>query len=91
MWKEVKAARGKALVEVSWDGPQTGTYGAIYSLADVMDCLAGKLDEPKNSGRRVAVALEVSIALKESSSGCGSRVDLPLADRTLGLNYDWFR
>jgi hypothetical protein len=56
-----------------------------------MDCLAGKLDEPKNSGRRVAMALEVEIALKLSSSRGGVRVNLPLEDRSLGLNYDWFR
>ena len=91
MWKEAQVPRGKVLAEVPWDGPQTGTYGAIYSLADVMDCLAGKLDEPKNSGRRGAVALEVAIALKESSERRGARVDLPLKDRSLGLNYAWFR
>ena len=56
-----------------------------------MDCLAGELDEPKNSGRRVAVALEVEIALKQSSAQRSARVDLPLEDRSLGLNYDWFR
>ena len=56
-----------------------------------MDCLAGELNEPKNSGRRVAVALEVEIALKESSARNGVRVDLPLSDRLLRLSYDWFR
>ena len=94
-WTEMEVPQGKktfkALVEVPWDGPQSGIYGGIYSLADVMDCLAGKLDEPKNSGRRVAVALEVSLALTESSDRNGARVDLPLPDRSLRLNYDWFR
>ncbi len=71
--------------------PVRTTLCGIYSLNDVMDCLAGKLDEPKNSGRRVAMALEVEIALKLSSSRGGVRVDLPLEDRSLGLNYDWFR
>ena len=66
-------------------------YGAIYSLNDVMRCIAGEMDEPKNSGRRVAVALEVEVALKLSSDMGGVRVDLPLEDRSLGLNYDWFR
>ena len=47
--------------------------------------------EPKNSGRRVAIALEVELALKESSLQGGARVDLPLADRSLSLHYDWFR
>jgi len=96
IWKDVEAAGvGGALTkkrtEMPWDGPQTSSYGAIYSLADVMACLAGELNEPKNSGRRVAVALEVEIALKESSARNGARVDLPLADRSLRINFDWFR
>ena len=66
------------------------SYGAVYCLSDVLDCLAGTLIEPKNSGRRVALALEVEIALKQSSAQKGLRVDLPLADHSLGL-YDWFR
>jgi predicted dehydrogenase len=79
-------------VEMPWPKPQFVTpYGGIYSLNDVMDCLAGTLDEPKNSGRRVAVALEVEVALKQSAAQGGQRVDLPLEDRSLGLNYDWFR
>ena len=56
-----------------------------------MDCLAGELDEPKNSGRRVAVALEVEIAIKLSSAQGGKRIDLPLEDRSLDLEYDWHR
>lgn len=79
-------------VELPWPGPQfLRIYGAIYCVDDVLNCLAGKLDEPKNSGRRVAMAIEVEIALKQSSALGGVRVDLPLADRSLGLNYDWFR
>lgn len=79
-------------MEMPFGDPQfLPPYGAIYSLDDVMRCLAGDLDEPKNSGRRVAVALEVEIALKLSSDQGGVRVDLPLEDRSLGLNYDWFR
>ena len=65
---------------------RTGT-----ALNDVIDCMEGRLVEPKNSGRRVAVALEVEVALKQSSAAGGQRVDLPLADRSLGLNYDWYR
>ena len=79
-------------VAMPWPEPQfVPPYGAVYSLADVIDCLEGRLDEPKNSGRRVAVALEVEIALKASSARGGAQVDLPLEDRSLGLNYDWFR
>ena len=57
----------------------------------MVDCIEGRLDEPKNSGRRVATAIEVEIALKQSSSDGGARVDLPLQDRSLSLSYDWFR
>ena len=79
-------------VAMPWPVPQfVPPYGAVYSLADVIDCLEGRLDEPKNSGRRVAVALEVEIALKQSSARGGAQVDLPLEDRSLGLNYDWYR
>lgn len=91
-WKDTEVDGGKGRVEMPWPKPQfVPPYGGIYSLRDVMDCLAGELDEPKNSGRRVAVALEVEVALKQSSLEGGARVDLPLADRSLGLNYDWFR
>ena len=79
-------------MDMPWPAPQLeGGYNAICGLADLIDCLEGRLDEPKNSGRRVAVALEVEIALKQSSAHGGMRVDLPLEDRSLGLSYDWFR
>jgi hypothetical protein len=63
----------------------------FYALDDILACLEGRLDEPKNSARRVAVALEVEIALKVSSARGGVRVDLPLEDRSLGLSYSSFR
>ena len=93
-WKDVEVDEGepKRRAEMPWPKPQfVPPYGGVYSLNDVLECLAGNIDEPKNSGRRVAIALEVEIALKLSSAQGGARVDLPLADRTLGLNYDWFR
>ena len=78
--------------EMPFPGPQFLTpYGAIYSLDDVMRTIAGEIEEPKNSGRRVAVAIETEIALKLSSDQGGKRIDFPVADRSLGLNYDWFR
>ena len=45
----------------------------------------------RTPGGGVAVAIEVEVALKLSSDMGGVRVDLPLEDRSLGLNYDWFR
>ncbi len=89
--QDFETVGGIKRVDVPWPGPQTGHYGTTYSVADVMDCLAGELDEPKNSGRRVAVALEAEIALKVSSANGGQRVDLPLEDRSLGLEYEWWR
>lgn len=92
LWQDIETAAGVNRVETPWPDPQfVGPYGSIYGLADVIDCMEGRLDEPKNSGRRVAIAIEVEIALKQSSAQGGARVDLPLADRSSGLNYDWFR
>jgi predicted dehydrogenase len=93
LWRDVEVegvSKGRA--GLPWPTPNFNVpYGAIYCLDDALACLAGELDEPKNSGRRVRIALEVELALKESSSQGGSRIDLPLADRSLGLQYDWFR
>ena len=93
LWRDVDVdgdTTGRS--EVPWPTPNFNLpYGAIYCLDDVLQCLAGELDEPKNSGRRVGIALEVEVALKQSSAQGGARVDLPLADRSLGMHYDWFR
>ena len=92
LWQDIDTPEGRKRVEMPWPSPQfVGGYNAVYGLADVIDCLEGRLDEPKNSGRRVAVALEVELGLKESSAQGGRRVDLPLEDRSVGLHYDWFR
>ena len=75
-----------------WPAPQfLSGMRTVYCLDDLIDCMEGRLDEPKNSGRRVAVALEVELGLKQSSARGGERVELPLADRSLALTYDWFR
>ncbi|MDP6494947.1 MAG: Gfo/Idh/MocA family oxidoreductase, partial [Dehalococcoidia bacterium] len=92
LWQHVEGLGPRERVEMPWPEPQfVPPYGGVYSLNDVIDCMEGRLDEPKNSGRRVAIALEVEIAMKQSSVKGGLRIDLPLKDRTLGLNYDWFR
>ena len=93
LWKEVESDDGtKGRAELPWPKPNFSLpYGAVYCLDDVLRCLAGELEEPKNSGRRVGIAIEVEVALKESSAQGGTRVDLPLPDRSLGLQYDWFR
>ena len=93
LWQQVEVDESTSgRVEVPWPKPNFNVpYGAVYCLDDVLQCLASELDEPKNSGRRVGIALEVGVALKESSARGGTRVDLPLEDRSLGLHYDWLR
>ena len=79
-------------VEMPWPAPQfLSGMRTVYCLDDLIACMEGRLDEPKNSGRRVAVALEVELGLKRSAAQGGKRVELPLADRSLALTYDWFR
>ena len=92
-WQNRELEGQRRHVEMPWPGKQQSIrgLGAVFGLADVMECLAGTLDEPKNSGRRVARAIEVELGFKLSAARGGERVDLPLADRTLGLEYDWHR
>ena len=91
LWQQAETAAGMAKVEVPWPDPQfQAPYGAVYTIADVIDSIEGRMPEPNNSGRRVAIALETEIALKQSARR-HERVQLPLADRNLGLRYDWFR
>ncbi len=93
LWKDVESDEDtKGRAEFPWPKPNFNVpYGAVYCLDDILLCLAGKLDEPKNSGRRVGIAIEVEVALKESSAQGGARVDLPFPDRSHRLHYDWFR
>ena len=92
LWQDVNVGGATRRVEIPWPSPQfEGGYNAVCGLSDLIDCLEGRLDEPKNSGRRAAIALEVEIGLKVSAANGGARVDLPLQDRSAGLNYDWFR
>lgn len=93
LYQDVETSAGLQRVEMPWPGPQIVVIGgmAICGLADVIDCLEGRLDEPKNSGRRVATALEVELALKQSAAQGGQRVELPLKDRAVEMEYDWHR
>lgn len=92
LWQDIDTPAGRQRVEMPWPDPQyVGRMVHVYPLADIIDTMEGRRDEPKSSGRRVASVLEVEIAMKLSSARGGERVDLPLEDRTLGLHYDWFR
>ena len=88
-------ADGRIYVGTNNDSPRDprfkGDRCTVYCLDDLIASMEGRMDEPKNSGRRVAVALEAELALKQSSAKGGQRVELPLKDRSLGLTYDWFR
>ena len=90
--QDIDTQAGRKRVQMPWPEPQmTSRLVVSNGFNDIFDCLDGKLDEPKNSGRRVAVALEVEIAIKLSSAQGGVRIDLPLEDRSLDLKYDWHR
>ena len=93
LFRKRQAGGAPRAVEMPWPEPQQDVVGVgtIFGLADVIDCIEGRMEEPKNSGRRVARAIEVEVGLKLSAARGGERVDLPLEDRTLGLEYDWHR
>jgi hypothetical protein len=92
LWQDIETPAGERRVEMPWPEPQVikGSR-TVYMLQDILDCLEDRLDEPKLSGRRTAMAIETNIALKLSAAQGGARVDLPLKDRSLGLTYDWWR
>ena len=81
----------KGRVEMPWPAPQWGSMRTPWCLDDLIATMEGRMKEPKNSGRIVAMALEAELGLKQSSARGGERVELPLKDRSLGLTYDWFR
>ena len=89
--QDINTPGGKKRVNIPWPDPQYGPGETVYMLSDIIDCIEGRLDEPKNSGRIVSIALEVEIALKLSSERGSTRVNLPLPDRSMRLNYHWFR
>ena len=92
LWQDIDTPAGKRRVRMPWPGPQFGLgMRTVYCLDDLIACMEGRMKEPKNSGRLVAVALEAELGLKQSSARGGEPVELPLKDRSLGLTYDWFR
>ena len=93
LWQDIENPAAVKRVEMPCPDPQMPhrMLQTVYGIADVIDCIEGRLDEPKASGRRQAMGLEVEIALKLSSAEGAARIDLPLEDRSLGLNYDWYR
>ena len=94
MWKNIETPDGKSLSTlIPWDRGKYGAHhqGTILGMDDIVKCIKGELDEPKNSGRRIARAIEVEIGLVMSAAQGGVRIDLPFKDRSLGLFYDWHR
>lgn len=65
-------------VEMPWPAPQfLPGMRTVYCLDDLISCMEGRLDEPKNSGQSVALSLEVKLGLRQDG-----QVELPLADRS---------
>ena len=92
LWQTVETAGGQKAVEVPWPNPQMQPLGgAVYGLADIIECMEGRMAEPKNSGRSVAMAFEVELAMKLSAAQGGARVELPLPNRDVAMEYDWHR
>jgi len=94
MWKNIDTPDGKPFSTlIPWDRGKYGGHhqGTIFGMDDIVKCIKGELDEPKNSGRRIARAIEVEIGLVMSAAQGGVRIDLPFKDRSLGLFYDWHR
>jgi hypothetical protein len=93
-WHLLKNVQEPAAGRAEWPWPEPQfqlPLRTVYCLDDLIACMEGRLDEPKNSGRLVARAMEVEIALKQSAERGGERVELPLVDRGAALTYDWFR
>ena len=92
LWQDIETPSGiKGRAEVPWPNPQFGSMRTPWCLDDLIASMEGRMDEPKNSGRRVLMALEAELGFKQSSARGGERIELPLKDRSLGLTYDWFR
>ena len=92
LWQNINSPSGpQGRVEMPWPDPKFGTMRTVWCLDDLIASMEGRMDEPKNSGRRVAMALEAELGMKQSSAQGGKQIKLPLKDRSLGLTYDWFR
>lgn len=91
LYQDIVGAAGTERVEVVFPEPRmVGEWSTIYSIDDVIQSIDTGV-EPRVSGRRVRNAMEIQIAMRESYRMSSIRVDLPVADRSLGMAYDWFR
>ena len=91
LWLDVDGPGGTTRAEMAFPEPQVlGQWSILYGVEDVIRCHE-QGGEPRVSGRRVRDAMEIEIGLRESHRAGNTRVALPLADRSLGMVYDWFR
>ena len=91
LWQDVETISGTQRVEVPFPDPRlAGSWSVIYGIDDLIGCIENG-GEPRASGRRVRDAMEIETALNESHRRGNVRVDLPLPDRSHGLEYDAFR
>ena len=74
LWQDVDTPSGrKGRVEMPWPDPQWGSMRTPWCLDDLIAAMEGRMKEPKNSGRIVAMALEAELGLKQSSARGGER------------------
>jgi len=90
LWKHMQvsgAHHGWAYIEFPWGEPQFSMPYAIWGVDDLVRCmeLGG---EPRVSLRRVRHAMEIEIALRESSRKGNMKVQLPIKDRKLKMIYE---
>lgn len=91
LWLDVESPGGTSRVEVPFAEPQLlGEWSPLYGVDDVLQCIE-RGGEPRVSGRRVRDAMEIEIGLRESHRQGNVKLPLPLANRSLGLVYAWFR
>ena len=91
LYQDVEGPARVDRVEVNLPEPHfVGEWSPLYSVDNVVECVDNG-GEPRVSGRRVRDAMEIQIALRESHRLGGIRVDLPLEDRSIRMNYVWFR
>ena len=92
LWQDVETISGTQRVGVPFPEPRlAGSWSVIYGIDDLVTRAWKNGGEPRASGRRVRDAMEIETALNESHRRGNVRVDLPLPDRSHGLEYDAFR
>ena len=83
-WHLQKAGRRPQLVAKLFPRPQRLQSPGVRAVLDLVHCLDTGV-EPRCSGVDGRAVLEIAIAMRQSHREGGRRIDLPLADRSLGI------